>query len=537
MRKVSHFKQLLALGGFLLMLSACNMLTGADDVTFYDDAEEVMAQGGNGAGGPTSAGSGGSADASTSSSGSGTNATTGSGNMAGTGGGASGPLDLADGIDITRIALYQGVERPLMENGTPSSAVAPVVAQREALLRVFYRTRGEFDGGLVTARLTLGSDPPLEVQIVPSGTSTDGDLDSTINFELNRTRMTAGTSYRVELLQASGSGSNDDAAYPTQGQADLQVETGGRLKVTVVPIQYNGDGSGRMPDLSASQIQLLEDGFYQMYPITSVQLTVRAAIGYNGSLAASGSGWSTLLNALADLRQSDNAPDDVYYYGVVKPASTSSAYCGGGCVAGLGFTAPATSTYHRTSVGLGYSGSKSVEYALHEIGHNHGRGHAPCGTSGSDTSFPYAGGGIGGWGYDLLTGTLKSPSNHRDLMGYCQPRWISDHNFAKLFDRIKLVDNAFINIPPALKDLTWDRLLIHPDGTATPVDPITLGRPPFGEEVTLTVHTATGPMTVTGQLTRYDHVDGGLLFLPPTAAGPKQVQGVIDGIPLDAWLP
>ena len=67
--------------------------------------------------------------------------------------------------------------------------------------------------------------------------------------------------------------------------------------------------------------------------------------------------------------------------------------------------------------------------AAHELGHNFGRSHAPCGGVASpDPNYPYAGGVTGQWGYDLVAGTLKPPTN-TDLMGYCGNTWISDYTY------------------------------------------------------------------------------------------------------------
>jgi hypothetical protein len=65
--------------------------------------------------------------------------------------------------------------------------------------------------------------------------------------------------------------------------------------------------------------------------------------------------------------------------------------------------------------------------AAHEWGHNFSRNHAPCGTSG-DANYPYAGGLIGGFGWNPATNTIVS-SSAADIMGYCSNTWISDYNW------------------------------------------------------------------------------------------------------------
>ena len=71
----------------------------------------------------------------------------------------------------------------------------------------------------------------------------------------------------------------------------------------------------------------------------------------------------------------------------------------------------------------------------HELGHNVGLRHAPCGSaSGPDPDYPYDNGDIGVWGYDLRRSRLLNPEQYADLMGYCRPRWISDFSFLKAMD-------------------------------------------------------------------------------------------------------
>ena len=67
----------------------------------------------------------------------------------------------------------------------------------------------------------------------------------------------------------------------------------------------------------------------------------------------------------------------------------------------------------------------------HELGHNLGLHHAPCGGAGDpDPSFPHPDGSAGAWGYDFASGELVRPTTP-DLMSYCgPPDGISDYHFA-----------------------------------------------------------------------------------------------------------
>ena len=69
----------------------------------------------------------------------------------------------------------------------------------------------------------------------------------------------------------------------------------------------------------------------------------------------------------------------------------------------------------------------------HELGHNLGLLHAPCGNpAGLDPWFPHASGSIGAWGYDFDRDALVAPGSP-DVMSYCRHPgyWISDYFFNK----------------------------------------------------------------------------------------------------------
>ena len=76
-----------------------------------------------------------------------------------------------------------------------------------------------------------------------------------------------------------------------------------------------------------------------------------------------------------------------------------------------------TDSASRGSVGLGFTGDGSAGTMAHEVGHAHGRSHAPCGgASGVDPGFPYSGGAIGTWGYSAATKQLMDPAQTKDVM-------------------------------------------------------------------------------------------------------------------------
>jgi hypothetical protein len=486
--------------GLLPVAAACNALTGADDLRIEgedgtDGGGASVSQGpssGAGLAGPGSSGTG----------------------MQGP------PLVGAAGVTLREIVMYQGVSRPVMTAGAPATSDIPIVQGRDALFRLFYDTDGSFAGGLVTARFHVDGHPESPVEVVQpiTGSSSEDNISSTINLEVPGSMLSPGMTYRVEILQEESVSPVDNPAakYPAEGSTPLSVGASPAvLHVELIPIQYAADGSNRLPDTSEGQLTAYRELFYGIYPLSNVDITVHAPVNWPSTISPNGAGWTNLLDSLANFRAQENTPDNVYWYGIFMPTSSVGTFCGGGCVAGLGFVTSPSDTFGRVAIGLGYPGSIATETAVHEVGHNHGRNHAPCGgAQGVDGGFPYSGGSIGVWGYNIVTKQLFSPNQTADLMGYCTPLWVSDYTFKAFFSRVQIADGASMIFPPEMMDLTWERVRIDGQGNATFLDPIQLHKPPMNEPTQVELETETGHVTVTGQFYKYDHLDGGLLLWP-----------------------
>lgn len=496
-------------------LVACNSLTGIDDLVVGNSS---------GTGGATGAGGAGSPAATT---GDGPGAVTSSDVASSSTGEPQPTLVAAEGVSITQIAMYQAVKRVLMLNGSSPASKVPIVAARPALIRVFANADGTYDGSPVTARLDLGDGAPIDVQTTVKGTASDGTLGSTINFDVPAALVVPGMKYRVDLMQppAHSMGNNPAASYPASGSSPIPAQsTGKSLKIELVPVSYGADGSNRKPDTSAGQIQAYKDQFFKMYPVADVEISVHAPMPWNSSVDSNGNGWGELLTQIGDLRQNDNAPSDVYYYGIFSPAQDVNQYCGGGCVAGLGNVGGPGDAYARAAIGLGFSGDIATETAVHEIGHTHGRQHSPCGgAQGTDPAYPYQGASIGVWGYDLLSKQLLSPADTTDVMGYCQPVWVSDFTYKALFDRVKIVNNASILFAPELLDRTYQRARVDGDGNLTWIKDILIHTPPMAQSQSITVQSDLGDSVVEAQLYPYDHLPGGVLVWPQPLAATKAI--------------
>ncbi|MFP6685489.1 MAG: M66 family metalloprotease [Polyangiaceae bacterium] len=490
-------------------IGACNMITGADSLKIGPSIfDEQTPAGSSGAGGHDVGSSGvvgsGTQAGATSGVGSGGGDASGSGNGSTATSTGSGPpvvTGLVDGVTLVSIDLYQGIRRPIMDNGAPASSSIPVVAGKDGMLRIFYTTSTSYNGQSVTAHVVIGQGTPIEASQTLSGSSSQSSLSSTLNVDIPGSAITAGSDILVELRQpeSMSTGSNAQASY----QGSLGAEQGGKtLKIKLVPVKYGS----KLPDTSQAQLDRYQKWFEGTYPIPKIEITVRSQpYTFYGNLNGY-SGWSSLLNDVSDLRSSDGAPSDQYYYGV-HDASGSG-------LLGLGWLGyDSTDNWARTAIGVGWTGDTAPETMIHELGHNHGRDHAPCGTSG-DSSYPHSGASIGVWGYKPWSQKLLDPYDYVDFMSYCDPIWISDYTYKALFKRLSAVSKSpKLVFNPDLMNRSYDAIRVI-DGQAEWKGTITGERPPMGTKKSVQIKTqGNGWKVVTGHYYPYNHITGGMLYV------------------------
>jgi hypothetical protein len=321
------------------------------------------------------------------------------------------------------------------------------------------------------------------------------------------------------------SGDSNESQWPEEDFADLEPrDPRGPLTIRIVPVQYEADGSGRLPDTSDAQLGRIRDAFMQRYPVPEVEVSVAPPLVWNSSVQPTGQGWNTLLDAILAERWGDGPSEDVYYYGMFSPALSLANYCSSGCIAGLSPLAQNPSdSWARASIGLGFPGESSAWTMVHEIGHAHGREHAPCGLFGqpSDNNFPNSTASIGVWGYDILGLSLRDPDDYTDFMAYCDPTWVSDYTYDQLFERVQAVNNlnSFLAGPDHVAN--WLVASVAGDGTARRSGRLQLLMQPGGLEQTLTLLDSSG--RAVGETSAYfsglNHLPGGHLLFPEP--GPK----------------
>lgn len=330
---------------------------------------------------------------------------------------------LAASLNLTIGGVYitQSVQTPTMD--------VPLVAGRDGLLRVFV-IASEANSVQPAVRVRLYNGTTLiDTRTISSPgasvpqTVSEGTLNASWNVRLPAAELQPGTSLLVDVdpTNAVTESSESDNVFPPSGTPlALDVRTVSTYSVRLVPVAQSVNGkTGNVSNANKAQFVAT---MLHMFPLASIDADVRAT--YTTSAPAlksndANNAWEQILSEINALRTADASTRS--YYGVVHTTYTSG-------VAGLGYVPG------RSAIGWDYLPS-GAQVMAHETGHNFGRFHAPsCGASGTDPGFPYGDGKIGMYGYDLSSGTLRDPSSYYDLMGYCNPVWISDYTYEGILD-------------------------------------------------------------------------------------------------------
>ncbi|HEY7635628.1 MAG TPA: hypothetical protein VH763_08795 [Gemmatimonadales bacterium] len=372
------------------------------------------------------------------------------------GGGASASVSYASsstagGLNICIQGMY------LTQSVQTFTGGVPLVKDKNGLLRVFVvanqlntaaptvRVRFYSAGSLIQTS-TINS-PSVSTPQSPN----EGSLNSSWNLAVPGSLIQPNLSILAEVDPSNAIAEADegDNSFPASGTpAPLDVRTASTFSVRFVPVLQSANGS--VGNVTAANKDQFTAQALKMHPLSSISSDVRSTPYTTTTTKAvtadnSNGGWGTILSEVNALRISEGG--SLYYYGVVHTDYTSG-------VAGIGFVG------QPTAIGWDLLPSASG-VAAHEWGHNWGRLHAPCGSPANpDENYPYSGGFIGVYGYDVGAGQLKSPTTSHDLMGYCDNEWISDYTYTSVLDYRSTHTDVVSGMSQAMQPclLVWGRI-------------------------------------------------------------------------------
>ncbi|AKU98891.1 hypothetical protein AKJ09_05555 [Labilithrix luteola] len=440
---------------------------------------------------------------------------------------------MSEQITVSEVAVYQATKAVLVSDGAPVDAPnAPIIAARPGVVRVFVKalgaTRPQVGAKLVVKR---AGKPDLELHDSKKRVALrldDSNLSTTFNFEIGADDMTPDATF--SFTAGADLGGTDVVTYPADGSdAPFGAKTGSQtLKVKLVPVAYQTDGSGRTPDLSDTNYY--KDALYRMYPTAKVEISVRDPFKWSEDVMPDGTGWDGLLGGIMQVRKVDKAPADVYYVGVFNPMNDLSAFCSsGGCVLGIAPQASADDVGMRVALVLGYRSRQAGGTLAQELAHAMGRAHAPCGDPAAiDKKFPYKDGSIGVWGYDVVAKQYKGPDSS-DFMSYCGNVWTSDYTFKGIYQRMELVTSQVGGTPTTTTGANIAQneaatIFVARDGTVTagPTIPVSeVHAPDSDESMSVAFEEAGGRVlgTTRAAVRSISNTGGRLLVLPQAPSG------------------
>lgn len=441
---------------------------------------------------------------------------------------------LATGVSIREIAIYQAGKIPLAQEGgvvARADRPADVIQGKPARVSAFVDLGTGWVERVVSARLLLDNaalQTNYFAKLSLSQASVDNDFASAFNFDVNAADITATTRYAVEIVECGGTpaGAMGRPRFPGVDKQELWTRATGILRLHFVPFDLNG----RIAKTDKARLDAYRDHAAKMYPIAGIEYTVGEPLTISEAIEPDGNGWGAALDQLSARHEADDAPNDLYYYGLAEPTEELDDFCGRGCTAGMGYQLdePDSSSRHlRVSFGLSYGedgaqiSTSSAETMAHELGHNHGRPHSPCGNpSGVDPHYPYDGARLGWWGFQVPE-KLHDPAKATDIMGYCNDQWVSDYVYRALTDRVEAINEPLrvLEVPASLQHFRF--LLVDAKGGVRWGLGRRKPRRPTGDAEPAEILDVRGDViaTVTVYRTATDHLGGAVLLVPEQVAG------------------
>ena len=331
-------------------------------------------------------------------------------------------LDWLKGIEYRDVDICQ--QPAYLTQAVQSSdttAIVPLIAGEDALLRVFLESEIETDEDLPKVRARFYRDgvhsytrdiPSEEGRPIPKEMD-EGDLKKSVNHKVPGRVIQPGLEMVLEIdpdstldLDSLGIPSR----IPETGRMAIEVESVPLLDITAIPFLWESDPDSSIidtidemaddpegHDLLRNTRTLLPVGDIYVTahdPVVSDTNDAYILLSKTYAIWATEGGWG------------------YYYMGMMSGRVIGAA--------GVAYVGTPTNFSIPNNYVIG-----------HELGHNTNLWHAPCGgTVSNDPDFPNDSADIVNWGYDFENDSLIHPTT-KDMMSYCWPRWISGYHFTR----------------------------------------------------------------------------------------------------------
>ena len=322
----------------------------------------------------------------------------------------------------------------------------PLLAGEPALLRVFVTAPSGTGATMPDVAATLyvdGSERhavrlPASARIIPAEV-VEGDLSLSVNAEIPAEVIVPGLEMVIEVDpdRTLDPALGVTKRIPEASRMPVDVRAVPPFLLTLIPFLWEDVSDSSIVQVVNEMVADAAGGHELFRDVRTLLPVAELSVSAHEPVSMSHSNANQLLAQIEAMRLMEGGSG--YWMGVLerRPGARSSWFPGMAWIDGH----------------VSYAMPPKASTIAHELGHNLGLLHAPCGNPGGvDPWFPHPAGRIGAWGFDFERSALVHPITP-DFMSYCGSgnEWVSDYNFNKTLTH-RLTNDA--TTPAATKPAT-----------------------------------------------------------------------------------